>query len=181
MENKVEIFVKPKAKNTNESPLRFRGLFTVECFDAKGNLKWKDIAKNAATDEGLNHILDVQFHGETPVSPWYIGLIKGTGTLAAEDTLASHAGWTECVLTTDYTGNRKEWTEGASSGKSMTNAVTVDFAMLTSITVKGAFLCGAATLTAAKLFCTALFTGGDQAVDSGDTLKVTYSVSAAAA
>jgi hypothetical protein len=144
-------------------------------------LKWENEAKNAVVTEGLSHILDREFHGDAQVATWYIGLIKTAYTHDAADTLLTHAGWTEAVLTTDYTGNRKEWTEGAAAAGVMTNGVTVDFAMLTSITLKGALLCAAATGTAAALFCTAAFTGGDQAVNNGDTIKVTYTITASAA
>lgn len=131
-------------------------------------------------DRRTNNILDAMFHAATQTSAWFIGLIKTTYTHAAGDTLASHAGWTEAVLGTDYTGNRKEWTEGAAAAGVITNAATVDFAMLTTITLKGALLCASATGTSAILFCTAAFTGGDQAVNNGDTLKATYTLTAQA-
>jgi len=83
-----------------ESTFNLKGKFKFECFDKDGNLKWEKEADNAATDEGLNSVLNVYFHAATQISTWYIGLITGTGTLAAADTLASHAGWTEG---TDYT------------------------------------------------------------------------------
>jgi len=161
-----------------EAALNLKGKFRFECFDKDGKLKWEKEADNAATDEGLNSVLNVYFHAVTQISTWYIGLITGTGTLAAADTLASHAGWTEG---TDYTGTRLEWTEGAASSKSITNAATVDFPCTGSMTVKGAFLASATSGTSGVLFCTAAFTGGDQAVGNGDTLKVTYTVTAAAA
>lgn len=183
----------------HDTRIKLGGVFKFQCFEhfhADGSkcfrswecpkkhtsrLIWENEARNAVVTEGLNNILDAMFHASAQTTAWYIGLIKTTYTHAAADTLAVHAGWTEAVLGTDYTGNRKEWTEGAAAAGVMTNAATVDFAMLTSITVKGALLCGAATLTTAVLFCTAAFTGGDQAVNNGDTLKVTYTLTAAAA
>lgn len=161
-----------------KTSIKTKGVFNFQCFDKDGKLKWERQADNGATDEGLNKLLDVMFHGVAAISTWYIGLITGTGTLAAADTLASHAGWTEG---TDYTGNRQEWAEGASSGKSMTNGTAAEFPITGSMTVKGAFLASAASGTTGTLFCTAAFSGGDQAVGNGDTLKVTYTVSAAAA
>jgi hypothetical protein len=162
-------------KDPLEAKFSVGGVFTFQCFDKDGKLKWEDTAKNAATVLGLNSVLDVSFHAATQIATWYIGLITGTGTLAEADTLASHAGWTEG---TDYTGTRKEWTEGAASAKVMTNSATVDFAITGTMTVKGAFLCSVTSGTSGVLFCTALFTGGDQAVKSGDTLKVTYTLTA---
>lgn len=161
-----------------ESALELSGFFNFQCFDKDGNLKWEQKAKNGATDEGLNKLLDVMFHGVAAIGTWYVGLITGTGTLADADTLASHAGWTEG---TDYTGTRIEWTEGAANAKAITNATSLDFAITGTMTVKGAFLCSATSGTSGTLFSTAAFTGGDQAVGNGDTLKVTYTISAAAA
>jgi len=159
--------------------LRRRGLFKFECYDKYGNKKWEAEAENGSTTEGLNHILDTEFHGSSQESTWYIGLIDNSGftEFVVADTLLSHAGWTAL---TDYTGDRKEWTEGASVAGSITNASTVNFAMTATKTVKGAFLCSAATgLSSVILFCTAAFTGGTQAVENGDTLKVTYTITIA--
>lgn len=156
------------------------GKFEVRCFDAEGKPKWTDDFTNLVTTQGLNHLLSTVFAGGTAAATWYIGLISSAGysALAAGDTLASHAGWTE---TAAYTGDRKEWTEGAPAGGAMTNATSVDFAITGGVTVKGAFLCSAETGTSGTLFCEALFSGGDRAVINGDTLKVTYTLTAASA
>ena len=90
----------------------------VTCLDKDGNIKWEENEKNLIATVGLNHILDVQFHATTQVTTWYIGL-KAAGTPVAADTMASHSSWAEL---TGYSGNRKEWTEGAASSGSMTNS-----------------------------------------------------------
>lgn len=153
------------------------GKFFVQCFGPDGSLKWEDEAKNLMTNEGLDHILDVVLHGETAVSPWYVGL-KNTGSPAAGDTLASHGTWTE---NTNYTGDRKEYVEAAASSQSVTNSASkASFSIsVDSQTISGAFLAGAATGTSATLLCVADFTGGDKSADNGDTLEVTYTISAA--
>lgn len=160
--------------------LAIGGVFEIVCRGADGRIKWRDTAKNAFTTEGLNHVLDVAVHGTTPVSPWYIGLIAdgSYSALAAGDTLASHAGWTEADV---ISGNRLEWTEGAAAGGVTTNSSTVDHTIDASDTVKGAFLCSVASGTSGVLLCTALFSQGDRAVVSGDTLQVTYTLTASAA
>jgi hypothetical protein len=130
------------------------------------------------TNEGLNHVLDTQFHGSAAVATWYLGLINNASfsALAAADTLASHAGWLEA---TGYTGNRPAWTEGAASGQAVTNAATVDFAMTGTVTIYGLLLASVASGSSGVLFCTAAFSGGTQAVVNGDTLKCTLTISAA--
>lgn len=160
-----------------DNSFKIGGTFEVQCYDVCGNLKWEDTAKNLVTNVGLNHILDVVLHGTTAVSPWYVGL-KNTGTPAAADTSASHSTWTE---NTNYTGNRQEYVEAAASSQSTTNSASKASFSITSDsqTIAGAFLDSAATGTAGTLLCVADFTGGDKACDNGDTLEVTYTISAA--
>ena len=156
--------------------LGLKNIWKVTCLDSAGNVKWVEEKKNLITTEGLNHILDTQFHAGTQNTTWYIGL-KGSGTPAAGDTMASHASWAEL---TDYSGDRKEWTEGAASNGSMTNATSVDFSITGSATIAGAFLNTAATGTAGTLYGVVDFASA-RSVISGDTLQVTVTVTAASA
>lgn len=160
-----------------ETSFKVGGVFTVDCYGPDGKLKWSDTAKNLVTNVGLNHILDVVLHGTTAVSPWYVGL-KNTGSPAAADTSANHASWTE---NSNYTGDRKEYVEAAASSQSTTNSANKASFSITSDsqTISGAFLDSASTGTAGTLLCVADFTGGDKSCDSGDTLEVTYTISAA--
>ena len=148
----------------------------VTCLDKDGNIKWEEDNKNIIVTAGLNHILDTQFHATTQVTAWYIGL-KGAGTPIAADTMASHSSWAEI---TDYSGNRKEWTEGAASSGSMTNSSSVDFSVTGTATVAGAFLNTAATGTAGTLYGVVDFSSA-RSVINGDTLQVTVTVTAASA
>lgn len=159
------------------SSFKIGGVFTVDCYGPGGNLKWTDTAKNLVTNVGLNHILDVVLHGSTQVTTWYVGL-KNTGTPVAADTSASHASWTE---NTNYTGNRQEYVEAAASSQSVTNSANKASFSITadSQTIAGAFLDSASTGTSGTLLCVADFTGGNKSCDNGDTLEVTYTISAA--
>ena len=148
----------------------------VTCLDKDGNVKWEENEKNIIVTAGLNHILDTQFHASTQVTTWYIGL-KAAGTPIAADTMASHSSWAE---STGYAGDRKEWTEGASSAGSMTNASSVDFTINATATIAGAFLNTAATGTAGTLYGVVDFSSA-RSVISGDTLQVTVTVTAASA
>lgn len=162
-------------KSLYENAFRIGGIFEVDCFDKDGNKKWSDVAKNLVVNAGLNHILNVQFHGTTQVNPWYVGL-KLTGSPASVDTLATHSGWTEA---TGYTGNRKAYTEATASSQSITNSASkASFAIGSTATIAGAFVTSVSTGTSGTLFCAANFTS-PRAVESGDTLEVTYTISAA--
>src|SRR5574343_541174 len=105
--------------------------FFVECFDKDGNLKWTETFHNTVTTEGKNKVLSTAFDGDTQITTWYLGL-KGTGSAAAGDTLASHAGWTEL---TGYTGNRGAITFGTASSGSLAASSAVSFSITGSATV----------------------------------------------
>lgn len=160
------------------SAMNMKGHYHVEHFDKDGILKGKYEFPNGIVDEGLNHILDTQFHNTTQVGTWYLGLVNNAGwsAFANADTMSSHTGWVE---STDYTeANRQEWTEGAAAARSITNAVTVDFSINTTVTLKGIFVCSDNTKsgTSGVLWSTAAFASNVSAVN-GDTLKITYTVS----
>jgi len=163
--------------NTLENvDLGLANYWKVTCLDKDGNIKWEENEKNIIVTAGLNHVLDVEFHATTQVTTWYIGL-KAAGTPVAADTMASHSSWAEI---TDYSGNRKEWTEGAASSGSMTNGSSVDFSITGTATVAGAFLNTAATGTAGTLYGVVDFSSA-RSVINGDTLQVTVTVTAASA
>jgi hypothetical protein len=156
--------------------IKIGGCFEVVCKDKNGKIKWVDKAFNLVTNEGLDHLLDVLLHNDTQVNPWYVGL-KNTGAPAAGDTLASHGTWTENA---NYTGDRQEYVEAAASSQSTTNSASpASFAIDTNgQTIAGAFLASAATGTSGTLLCAADFSSSKSA-DDGDTLEVTYTISAA--
>ena len=137
------------------------------------------VGANSVPNVFLNHALDVIFHDATKITTWYVGLIEDTdwSAFAAADTMASHAGWTECTSYDEAT--RQEWPEGAASSQSITNAVTVDFTMSATKTVKGFFLTdnttkGGSSGTLGPCF---LFAGGDRSVVDDDVIKVTATAS----
>ncbi len=153
---------------------RIGGVFVIECRDAQGNLVWRDMAKNLVTNEGLNHLLNVAFHGSSQTATWYMGLINSSPSYAASDTMASHSGWTEF---TGYSGDRKEWAEGAASGQQISNSGNpASFSVTQAGTIAGAFLCSAASGSTAVLYCEANFSQGDRPVADGYTLNGTYTL-----
>jgi hypothetical protein len=151
-----------------------KGKYIVECYDKSGKLKWKDHAENKIVNEGLDLILTTMFQSDSQVGTWYIGL-KGTGTVAAADTLASHSGWTE---NTAYSGDRKEWVDGTVSSQSLSNTASkAEFTMTSdSQTIAGAFLCSVSTGTSGSLYSAADFSGGNKTLDTDDVLRVEYTV-----
>jgi hypothetical protein len=165
------------------------GVFTVTCVGADGKEKWSDTFHNLVVNEGLQDMNSKYFVGAGYTAAWFLGLVQGPGsgtTFAAGDTLASHAGWTELVPGTAYTGNRKTATFGTATTADPSvisnSASPASFAMLVNGTVvAGALLASVNSGTSGILFSAGDFTGGDKTVDNGDTLNVTYSFSLDAA
>lgn len=133
--------------------------------------QWKETIHNLVTNAGRDDVLDKYFKGSGYTAAWYLGL-KGTGSAAAGDTLASHAGWTE---QTPYSGNRKAITFGSTASQSNT-ASAVSFAITGSATVAGAFISSAASGTSGILYSAGDF-ASSRTVANGDTLNVTPTVS----
>lgn len=180
-----------------EEKVRLGGVFGLECWRPYGpaNLSpevrqwcydhgklfhrrvWSAEAENLVVNAGLQHILDVVFSAASNVATWYVGLTDDTPTVAAADTLASHAGWVEF---TEYTGDRQAWVE-VRSGQSMTNSASVASFPITAAGggLGGAFICSVATTTTGTLMCGAALSGGNRVVANGDTVEVTYTFSAA--
>lgn len=147
--------------------------YEVICFDADGNEKWRDDFTNLVTTAGKTDIVDKYFKGSAYTAAWYLGL-KGTGTAAAGDTLASHAGWAEV---NPYSGNRPAITFGSTSGGSNT-ASAVTYTITGAATVAGAFIANANTGTSGTLYSAGDF-AASRSVVSGDSLQVTVTVSVA--
>lgn len=157
----------------------FKNVYEVECLDADGKLKWRDRVENLVTNEGLNDILTNYWKGAAYTASFFVGLTDGTPTVAAGDTLAAHAGWTEI---TAYTGDRQALTLGAVASQSVDNSASkASFPITGTATVGGAFIATVANGTAGVLVGAGAFSGGDKGVASGDTLNVTATLTAATA
>ena len=166
-------------KPLTESCIKLEGFFIVEHYDCKGNLKGIHKTKNVITNVGKNSILDVGLGGVAQIDPWYIGLVNNAGftAFAVTDTMSSHAGWTEWQSYTE--ANRVEWTSGAATAQSITNATPADFNQSASGTLKGIFITSnntkggtTGTLWSGASFATPIV------VANTDLLKITYTVSA---
>ena len=154
------------------------GVFSVECYDKDGNLKWSDTFKNLVVTAGKNDMLDKYFAGSAYTGTFYMGLVSGatTPTYAAGDTMASHTGWTELVAGTAYSTtatNRITMGWNAASAGSKASTTTV-FNIIATNTVAGALVTTTQSANSGVLYSAGSFTGGNKSVASGDTLNVTY-------
>jgi nucleoid-associated protein YgaU len=160
------------------------GVFTVECRDKDGNVKWTAQSPNLVVNVGLKDMNDKYFTGATYTATWFIGLY-GAGSSnnpAAGDTAASHAGWTEVTAYSQATRPAATFAAATTADPSViTNSASpAAFSINGTTTVGGAFLISNNTKggTTGTLFSASDFTSpGDRSVVSGDTLNVTYTFS----
>jgi hypothetical protein len=164
------------AKHAAHDVVGVRGAFDVICRDAEGNIRWQDSFPNTVVTTGKNDLLDKYFRASGYTAAHYVGL-KGAGTIAAGDTMASHAGWAE--ITTYSNATRPAFTAAAaSSGSTSNTASPAAFTINGTATVAGCFITTNNTVggTTGTLFSAADF-ASSRSVLSGDTLTVTYTIS----
>jgi hypothetical protein len=114
--------------------------------------------------------------------------LKGTGTAAYADTQSSHSTWLEVGNTNapTYSGTRKTPAFSAATSANpsvLATSAAVVFSITGSGTVAGAFInvggSSAIDNTTGILFSAGDFTAGSKTVSSGDTINVSYTLSAA--
>jgi hypothetical protein len=154
--------------------LKMQGVFKVEHWN-KGKLVGIYAAPNAIVDAGIHHMMETEFRSGTAVPTWYIGLVGAWTTWSAAHTMAGHAGWTESVAYSNAT--RPQWTCGAAATRTITNAVSVDFTINASATLKGLFITSHSLKVGAvgTLWSEGAFSSS-VVINSGDLLKVTYTL-----
>jgi len=164
------------------------GVYTFRCFEYEnGPLLWEQTIGNVVCTVGKNLMLQTALTGSgyTVVGP-YMGLISSVSytAVSAADTMASHSGWTEAGSTNAPTfAARVAPAFGTASAGAISTSSAVSFTMTGAGTLVGAFITygtGAVTTlmsTAGTLLSAGAFTGGNQPVNSGNVVQVTYSLS----
>lgn len=156
--------------------IRVYGFYTAQHI-RDGKVIWEEKFPNVVTNGGRDDVLNKYFRGSAYTQTVRMGL-KGTGSAAAADTQASHAGWSEVGLANApaYTGNRPSITFNAASSQQVTHTAQ-SFVFTSGGTVAGCFLNNGGSATKDDTTGT-LYSAGDfsssRAVLSGDTLNVTY-------
>lgn len=155
-----------------------------ECRDKYGNLKWMDKRHNVCTDEGLNALLNVMFHGSTQIATWYVAIFETDTTPSASTTYATPV-YTECTAYDE--ANRPEFNEAAASSKMISNSANpAQFTINATKTIYGGALVGGGTAASTKgntagggtLFCASKLDFSRPCADD-DVIKITISFTAA--
>jgi len=150
----------------------------------QGRLIDKWAQKNVNTDEGLNHLLNVGFHGATAIETWYMGLFEDDYTPLVTNTYAT-PGFTESTAYDEAT--RPAFVEAEATTKVITNSASkATFTISSTKTIYGAFLCGGGSTPNTKgdaagggtLFASSKFATAKEVVDD-DILMVVCSITLA--
>jgi len=164
--------------------LRMGGVFEAVCIGPDGAEKWREVAHNLVTTEGIAHILNALLHSSTQITTWYVVPFESDHTPAAGNTYAT-PGYTECVSYDEAA--RQAYNEAEASGGSVTNSANkATFTISATKTIYGAALVGGGTDADTKgdaagggtLLCLARFASSRSVADD-DTLQITYTFSAA--
>lgn len=162
---------------TIEKPkVSFKGEFKFELI-RDGKVIATGSPPNTVTNEGRNKILDVNFNGVTPIDPWSIGLINGTGASNSNtDTMVSHAGWTEFTGYSEAT--RQPWATNSAVSQQVTTTTAATFSINATGDVQGFFISSISTkaTTTGTLWSSSTFSSVP--VVNGDQVKVTYTLTA---
>ncbi|QGY05493.1 hypothetical protein MMSR116_29080 [Methylobacterium mesophilicum SR1.6/6] len=154
-----------------------RTFHTLQCIGPDGQVKWEETIENLTVNTGLADMLSKYWKGSNYTGAFYAGL-KGTGTIAATDTMASHAGWTEvqgysqaarpALVLGSVTGTTTASLDNSASvaSYSINATVTVAGAFITTDSTKGGT---AGILIGASDFAT------PRSMGAGDTLNLTTS------
>ena len=164
------------------------GVYTFKCFEYEGGpLLWEDTIENVVCTLGKNLMLQTALTGSAyTVTGPYMGLISSVSytAVAAADTMASHAGWNEAGSTNEPTfAARVAPAFGTASAGAISTSSPTSFTMTGAGTLVGAFITygtGAVNTigsTAGTLLSAGAFTGGNQPVNSGNIVQVSYSLS----
>lgn len=157
-----------------------RAIYQFTARDKHGRVRWEEEVANTVLNAGLNDLLDKYFAGSSYTAAWYMGLINNSGfsAIAAADTAASHAGWSEL---TDYDESTREAiTFASASSQSKASSADCEFTINANVTVNGAFTISNNTKggTSGVIYSASSF-GAARALVGSDLLSVGITYSAA--
>ena len=163
------------------------GVVSIE--ELRSLLSWRDVVQaNLLVNTGRNEYLERLWKASGYTAQHYLGLIDGpTPTIAAGDTMASHAGWTEFTEYSEAVSTlRPNLTAALGSVASQALSTSTPLEYLINddgLDVTGAFTstAGAKGGATGTLITAGVFSQGNRSVNTGDTLAVDVTFTMASA
>ncbi len=151
------------------------GIWTFEIIGLDGKVRWRERRRNMTVNSGLSLAIRNLFAGSAQSTNWYVGLISSSSFtgVAATDTIASHAGWTEFTGYAEST--RQLWNKDTEASQAITSLTATTTVINANGTLKGAFIVNENTKGGATgtLFATGLFSSA-RTVVAGEVARFTY-------
>jgi hypothetical protein len=175
---------------TTIGTINVSGMYTAECFDADGNLKWSNDFHNIIVSEGLKYINDSFFSGSNYTAVWELGLVAGPSTMNtynATDTIFSSINRRWRYFDTGDSKNNKKMVSFNTATMQTPSVISLVSPVSFPIINSGGTIAGACLIASGNsltgsvglLFSVGNFTNGDKIVGLGDTVFVTYTYSVA--
>jgi hypothetical protein len=172
------------ASSSTGDDVVIHGHFSLKCTGSDGKPLWEDEFDNTVVTVGKGELLSSALNSSAYTSSNFISLIAGAvaPTIAAADTMASHAGWLEASgANAGYTGTRPALTFANVTTGTIVSS-TASFVIANSGTITGGFIDygPGATSTVGGTVGVLLSAGAittPQPVISGNTITMTYTLS----
>lgn len=158
----------------------FEGQWYGICRSRTGRLVWAERVPNGVCLPALTDVLQVYFASGTQKPSWYAGVIAESGyeEVSADDTAASHSGWTEETGYSETT--RPQLGSLQFDGGVMTMGSALSFTYTVTTTVRGLFVASVSGKGSPLgiLWSTAPYSAA-RSVPAGATLTWSYTLRAA--
>jgi len=148
-------------------------LYTIECIDKDGNVKWTEEVHNIIPTDAQNYFITASITGGTRYTTWYVGIYTNNYAPVASDTMATFAASASEVTTYDESA-RPTFTPGSVASGLVTNYDNAaEFTLNADATVRGGFIASSSTKggTTGLLLSAALFASA-RSVLNGEGLRV---------
>lgn len=148
-------------------------VYTVECIDKDGNVKWTEEVHNIIPTEGQNYFINASMANAVRYASWYVGIYNNNYAPVASDTMATLAvSGSENVSYSEAT--RPAFTLNAVANGLVTNYDNpAEFTFTADSTVRGGFITSSSVKggTTGLLLSAALFSS-PRSVLTGEGLRV---------
>jgi hypothetical protein len=176
-----------KVNKSEDIIVGVKGYVVAECFDANGNLRWRDEGYNAITGQNLTLTRDVMWISGSTVKDFYIGLFVSDYTPANPCTLTGDSAspsWATATFTEASWAAyaRQAYVEATNGSYGVSNSASKASFTLPGTggpwNVYGAFMHNelSANTTGDILYFVKRFTTSPRALQNSDVLEITYNI-----